>query len=77
MKNHNQLLNNMCKEFQESGDLSGYRIFKLSQNGFEGVTNWEKLIAVFTFATKLLDRDTVNLIIQWLIHVLLMNNIWM
>ena len=32
MKNHNERLKNMCMQFQESGNISGYRLFKLSQN---------------------------------------------
>ena len=50
MQNHNERLKNMCIQFQESGDISGYRLFELSQNEFEDQSKWEKLISVFAFS---------------------------
>ena len=78
MKNHNERLKNMCMQFQESGNIRGYRLFKLSQNEFEDQSKWEKLIYVFTFSTKLIDIENSDIISKWLMHVLLQNsNVWM
>ena len=77
MENHDDELQNLCTQFQESGDVNGYRLFKLSQNVFEDKLNMGRLIVIFAFSTKLLNRENSDLIIQWLIHVLLMNNVWM
>ena len=35
MDNHDDELQNLCTQFQESADVSGYRLFKLAQNVFE------------------------------------------
>ena len=78
MKNRNELLQNMCMQFQESADVSGYSLFKLSQTEFEDKTKWEKLIYVFAFSTKLMNIDNSDLISEWLTHVLLQNSsVWM
>ena len=78
MKNHNELLQNMYIQFQESGYVSGYILLKLSQNEFEDKTKWEKLISVFAFSTKLMNIDNSDLISKWLMHVLLQNSsVWM
>ena len=77
MENHDDELQNLCIQFQESGDVNGYRLFQLSKNVFEDKPNMGRLIVIFAFSTKLLNRETSDLIIQWLIHVLLMNNVWM
>ena len=66
------------RTFEESGDISGYRLFKLSQNEFEDQSKWEKLISVFAFSTKLINIENSDLISKWLMHVLLQNsNVWM
>ena len=49
LESYNNVLQNMCMQFQESGDGSGYRLFKLSQNEFADKTKLEKLISVFAF----------------------------
>ena len=78
MKNHNELLKNTCIKFQESGGVSGYRLFKPSQNEFENKRNWEKLISVFAIATKLMNKENSDLISKWLMHVLMPNSsVWM
>ena len=78
MKNRNELLQKMSMQFQESCDVSGYRLFKLSQNEFADKTKWEKLISVFAFSTKLMNIDNSDLISKWLMHVLLQNSsVWM
>ena len=77
LKNHNELLKNMCIQFQESGSVSGYRLFKLSENEFGDNTKLEKLISVFAIATKLMNGENTDLISKWLMHVLLQNSsVW-
>ena len=71
LEKRNDVFQNMCIQFPESGDVSGYRLFKLSQNEFEDRTRWEKLISVFAFSTKLINRENSDLISKWLMHVLL------
>ena len=72
----NDVLQNMCIQFQESGDVSEYRLFKLSQNEFEDQTKWGRLISVFAFSIKLMNME--NLISKWIMHVLLQNSrVWM
>ena len=75
MENHDDVLQNVGTQFLESGDVSGYRLFKLSQQLVEDKINFGRLIAVFACATKLLNRETSALITKWLMHVLLQNNI--
>ena len=73
---NDNVLQNMCIQFQESGEVSGYRLFKLSQCVFQDKVNWGRIISIFAFATKLMSRENSDLIIQWLTHVLFMNTIW-
>ena len=74
LKNQNDVSQNMCIQFQESGDVIGYRLFKLSQSEFEDRTKWGNLIAVFAFSTKLMNREISDLISKWMMHVLLQNS---
>ena len=57
MENHDDELQNLCTQFQESADVSGYRLFKLAQNVFEDKLNLGSLIVIFAFSTKLLNRE--------------------
>ena len=78
LENYNNVLQKMRMQFQENGDVSGYRLFKLLQNEFADKTKWEKLISVFAFSTKLMNIDKSDLISKWLMHVLLQNSsVWM
>jgi hypothetical protein len=66
-----------CNSFEEKDELDGYKLFKFSEGAFKEVKNWEQLIVVFSFATKLINENTLNIITQWLMHVLVQNDIWM
>ena len=58
-------------------NTDGYKLFKLSEGTFKGVKTWELLIMIFSLATEMINENTSNLITQWLMHVLVQNDIWM
>ena len=68
----------MCMQFQESADVSGYRLFKLSQTEFEDKTKWKNIISAFAFSTKFMNIDNSDLVSKWLMDVLWQNtSVWM
>ncbi len=58
-------------------DTDGYKLFKLSEDTFKGGKTWELLIIIFSLAEEMINVKTCNLITQWLMHVLVQNDIWM
>ena len=73
------LLKSIEDDFKQDQN-DGYKLFKLSEATFKdgGGKNWDRLIVVFAFATKLMNRENSDLISKWLMHVLLQKiRVWM
>ena len=71
---------NMVEDDFKQDQNDGYKLFKLSEATFKdgGGKNWDRLIVVFAFATKLMNRENSDLISKWLMHVLLQKiRVWM
>ena len=57
-------------------NITGYELFLISKTTFKSKINWGRLIAVLAFGIKLLNEETADMIRNWIVHVLLQNNVW-
>jgi hypothetical protein len=72
----------LLEDAYKQDENDGYKLFKLSKTTFEGTGGgrdcWSQLITIFAIATNLMNRGNVDLISNWLMHVLLENSsVWM
>ena len=59
----------LCTQFEESGCLNGNSLCQLSNTVFNDNVNWGRMVAVFTFGLKIMNKIPTTVLIQWLTHV--------
>ena len=70
LKKHDDDFNKLCSQF----DGSGRSLLQITKTVFDDKVNWGRLISVFTFGTKLMNKIPSNLLTEWLIYVILQCN---
>ena len=67
--------NKLCVQYEESECLNGNSLCRLSHAVFDDKANLGRMLAVFTFGMKIINKIPPTVLIQWLTHILLVSNL--